>query len=141
MTPDAWFVGGIAAAALFLDFILHLIGGTWVLAKSRENLSREITEQVKEQRKEVDRDFIALRNEFSETFKAFRQGLTDLGKEVGRVELESYKTFVRRDSFYEVMNRQNELVGERLKTIETKFEKLDDYVRSLPQKLGSSTSG
>lgn len=129
MTPDGWFVGTIAAAALFLDFVLHLVAGTWVLAKSRESLAKELAAQIKEQKKEIDQDFARFRQEFSETFKAMRQSLEDLGKDIGRVELESYKTFVRRDSFYEVINGQNKLVSEQIKKLDEKLERLDIYTR------------
>jgi hypothetical protein len=138
MTPDGWFVGGIAAAALFLDFVLHLVGGTWILARSRGELAKELAEQIKEQKKEIDKELFGLRQEFSDTFKAIRQSLADLGKDINRVELESYKNFVRRDSFFEVMKSQNELVSEQIKKLDNKVDQLDKFTRAIPQQLVGS---
>jgi hypothetical protein len=142
MTEDGLLIGGIAAAALFLDFIIHMIAGTWVLARSRESLGKELSnqlkdqardflDQIKEQRKKVDQDLTGLRKELSETFAAMRQSMENLGKDTGRIELESYKNFVRRDSFYEVLKGQNELVSEQIKKLSDKVDKLDEFTRDI----------
>ena len=131
MTPDGWLVGGIAGAALLVDLIFHLIGGTWLLSRGRDDLAREFSGLLREQRQEINQELINLRHELGETLTAVRQGIVDLSKEIGRVELDSHKTFVRRESFYEVMNRQNDLMSDRLKEVEKKVEDLDKFVRAM----------
>lgn len=148
---SGWVIGGIAAAALVLDLIAHLVGGTWLLAKSREGLAREFADQLRDMRREIDdelkeqkqqiaADLANQRSEFSETFKAVRQGLVDVSKEIGRVELDSYKIFTRRDSVYEVINRESKLMTDRFEKMEKQIDELNKVVRSIPSQVHKLSS-
>ena len=135
LSAEAW-TAIIAGLAVLLDMVFHIIGGVWLLARSRTSLVENLTGQLQVHRKEVDGEFENFRREIAETFTALRTAIGDIGKDVSRVELEAYKSFIKRDSFYEVMNRQQDVVAARLDKVDTKIDKLDETIKQLLLKDG-----
>lgn len=102
MTPEAW----IMLAALVASIAVNLIGGTWILSASKQ----EILDKIREDR---DIDVRA----FGETIAALKQKIND-------VELESYKAFVRRDSFQEMIRQMTDATNARFDKVDVKLDRL-----------------
>jgi chaperonin cofactor prefoldin len=89
-SADAW-VAIVAGAALLLDLIVHLVGGTMLLARSRETLARQLTETLD---KRTD---------------ALAEQIAAISEKTARIELDVYKNFIRRDSLDIIMTRLDRL--------------------------------
>lgn len=114
----------VQLAALILTAIGLAITGTWQLANMREQLTKailehrlELDDDIARHRVTFDGELALFRKEFGDTFSALRQKIND-------VELDSYKTFVRRESFYEVINGFRSAVDARMDKIEAKLDKV-----------------
>jgi len=114
----------IAFAALLLHGGAIIGAGVWQLGKVRADVMTELTEHRREVHKLVDSDR-----------RAVQQELADLRSKLATVELEGFQTFVRRDSFNEVMTRASaenaayrEEIMARLDRQEMKMDRLLERV-------------
>lgn len=103
----------ITLGGLILNGVGLAVMGTWQLGRVRDDLSNIVFRH----RQEIDAGFILFRKEFGETFQALRQKIND-------VELEAYKVFIRRESFYEVINSFRQTIDTRMDKLEAKLDKM-----------------
>lgn len=103
--------------------------GTWQLARMEGRLA----EKAQERQSELTDELIALRTEVSEAIANHRIELGEtvaaIRQKINEVELESFKTFVRRDSFHEMMNSFKSEVTARIDKFELKLDRLFERVR------------
>lgn len=105
----------IALAGVAINLAVVLIGGTYALGNSREAIFKEIRDGLSAETKL-----------FGETIAAVRQRIND-------VELEGFKTFVRRESFYEITRQMKESADARFDKLESKLDRILE-VRSIAEK-------
>lgn len=96
----------LTLAGLALNIVIVIVGGMWALGNSRQAIFNEMRES-----RTADQRI------FGETILALRQKIND-------VELEGYKTFVRRDSFHEMMKQMQETNNARFDKIDGKLDRL-----------------
>jgi hypothetical protein len=65
-----------------------------------------------------------LGKEMEKSLEPIRDQLSLLQKKLFEVELDVHKTFVRHDSFYELMNRFQDAVTARIDKIESKIDRM-----------------
>lgn len=89
------------------------VTGTWQLGR----MSNQLSSAIAKAREEIDDDLKVFERNIGEALSAIRQKVND-------VELDAYKTFVRRESFYEVINQFKDAVEARMDKFEGKLDKI-----------------
>ncbi len=120
MTVELW----IGIAALVVHALSITGAGIWQLSKTKDELKDEIVDHRMTLAKEVESDR-----------RATVQIVQALTTRIYELELASYKTFVRRDSFHEIMNRASaenaaykQAIEARLDRQEAKIDKLIEVI-------------
>jgi hypothetical protein len=132
LTPEFW----VTLASIFLAALGIVAAGIWQLTRSEGKLHQAINDMAQAaavQREQLRRELVSLvdsdRRAFAESVAAIRQKVND-------VELQAFKTFVRRDSFHEIMNRvsaENAAFKETLKErLDRQEQKLDRLIEQRP---------
>ncbi len=111
----------IAATGLILNIIVALVGLTWGIGKVRDTIRKEIEDH----REKFDNELHQLRLNTGEVATALRQKITE-------VELFNRDTFMRRDSFYEVMKGYGA-------DMRSQFEKIDQRLERMEAKIDSKS--
>lgn len=106
------------------QFIGLAIGGVWALSRMESRMSSQVTKNRDDIHNELDR----MRREVGEAVAAMRQKIND-------VELWTRDTFIRRDSFFELMRRGEKLMDSQFATITAQFEKVDVRFGKVDEKL------
>lgn len=96
-----------------VNVVVLAVGGVRALERSTAAINKTIAEH----RHQVNGEFSAMRTEFGEVVSAIRQKVND-------VELECFKTFVRRESFYELMRQIQEAFSARIDKLEAKLDRV-----------------
>lgn len=120
--PEVWIgLGGLVLHALALT-----AAGIWQLSKVRSDLLGVLNEHRQEVHRLVDED----RRTIQETLIALRQKIND-------VETDGLKTFVRRDSFHEIMSRVSAENQSFKQALEARFDRQDAKIDRLIERLGA----
>lgn len=105
----------IAAIGLVINVITLAIAGIWGLSRAE----KRIIEKLDAYRDVLDGDIQALRREIGETVAAIRQKITD-------VELFVRDTFVRRESFFQVIKGVEAQVASMVTELKVQLQRLED---------------
>jgi hypothetical protein len=120
LSPEIWIgLGGLVLHALSLT-----IAGIWQLSKVRADL----IDALNAHRAEVHQLVADDRRAIQETLIALRQKIND-------VETDALKTFVRRDSFHEIMSRVSSENASFKSAIEAKFDRQDAKIDRLLERM------
>ncbi len=139
MLSDTALVAGIG---LILNCLVWVITGTWQLGKQRTFRSEfEISERAKtnekllEFRREIDQVLIQLKKDSDQEFNVVRRETGEMGQairnKIGEVELWSRDNYVRRDSFYKIVDQIQENFRLFYDKIDDKMDKINDKIDSL----------
>jgi len=109
----------IALAGLTMNILVAVVGLTWGVAKIRDT----VRDEIEQHREKFDGDLHQLRLNTGEIGAALRQKITE-------VELFNRDTFMRRDSFYEVMKGYGADMRSHLDKIEQRLERMESKIDS-----------
>lgn len=109
----------VALISLGLNVLIAVVGVTWGVARLKESIGKEIAEQIEK----VDAKIEAVRQATGETAAALRQKITE-------VELWNRDTFMRRDSFYKVMDGYGTDMRSAFEKIEARLERMESKIDS-----------
>lgn len=122
----------VAVAGLLLNILIAVVGLTWGVSKIRDTVRREVEEdrekitlEINALRHSHDGQIGTLRRDTGEVTAALRQKITE-------VELFNRDTFMRRDSFYEVMKGYGA-------DMRSQFEKIDSRLERMEAKIDSKS--
>lgn len=120
MSAEIWIaLGGLAVHGM------GVIGaGIWQLSKVKTDMMEELVRHRMDVHKVLDED----RRAIAESITAVRQKIND-------VENEGLRTFVRRDSFHEIMSRVSAENASFKQVIEARFDRQDAKIDRLIERL------
>lgn len=109
-SPEIW----IGLGGLVLHLLVVTSGGIWAVFKIKSDMLSALSDH----RNEVQRIVDGERRIIQESLSALRQKIND-------VENEGLKTYVRRDSFHEIMNRVSSESAAFRQVMEARFDRQD----------------
>lgn len=128
-----------AIASLLLNIGIAIVGATWGIAKIKDAVrdamdehKRDVYRQVDTLKREADDRYAEisqsfaeqlgnLSRQFADTFAALRQKIND-------VELDSAKTFMRRESFYQVKAEMSSEIREFRSDLKDRLDRLENKI-------------
>lgn len=121
--PEIW----IALGGLFLHAVALTGTGIWQLSKVKTDLLAALTEHRLDVHRIVDED----RKDIQDSLAALQQRISE-------VETESLKTFVRRDSFHQIMERVSAENNAFKAMIEARFDRQDAKMDRLIERMAAA---
>jgi uncharacterized protein YukE len=109
----------IGIASLVLNAGGILVALTWGVSKIKD----AIREEIEDHRREVDRKIDELRQQTGETIAAIRT-------KINETELWNRDTFMRRDSFYKVMEEHSANMRGAFDKIDARLERMEGKIDS-----------
>ena len=113
MSPEAI----IALVALGLNVVVALVGMTWGLGKIKDAIRNEIEQH----REKFDQELDMIGRNFGETASALREKIRE-------IELYCRDTFVRRESFSEVITKLSSDINLLATRIETRLVRMEEKI-------------
>ena len=127
MSAEFW----LALAGLAMSVLTVISAGIWQLSRTEARLQKHLALTESRLQEALTAHRAAVQQVMDGDRRATSEGIQAVRQKINDVELEAYKTFVRRDSFHEIINRVSaenssfkEMIGERLDRQEAKIDKL-----------------
>jgi hypothetical protein len=121
-SPEIW----IGLGGLVLHLMAITCGGIWAISKIKSDMLSALSDHRSEVQRIVDSD----RRIIQESLSAIRQKIND-------VENDGLKTYVRRDSFHEIMNRVSSENAAFRQVIEARFDRQDVKIDRIIERQGA----
>lgn len=129
----------VQLAALLFTIVVTLVGAAWAVARHLSGaLDRVLTRLNDHERFDVERftetnEAISrlgniVRDEFGETIRALKEYVHQLELLAARAEAKNLDTFIRRESFFEVIKG----VNANIEKLSARLEHVLDRIRELP---------
>lgn len=108
-----------AIASLVLNIGIAIVGATWGIAKIKD----AVRDAMDAHKQEYDQQLDNLSRQFTDTFAALRQKIND-------VELDAAKTYMRRESFYQVKSEMSAEIREFRNDLKDRLDRLETKIDS-----------
>lgn len=106
-------------SSLALNVSVAVVGATWGIAKIKD----AVRDALDAHKREIDVELDALGRSFGETAQALRQKIND-------VELDMAKSYMRRESFYQVKGEMSSEIKEFRKELKDRLDRLETKIDS-----------